>query len=42
MTGAPAGVEESVLEEDLRLKLLEIEKQNSKLDIIKLKIQEEI
>ena len=26
MTGAPAGVEESVLEEDLRLKLLEIEK----------------
>ena len=28
MTGAPAGIEEQVLEDDLRLKLLEVEKEN--------------
>jgi len=28
MTGAPAGIEEQVLEDDLRLKLLEFEKED--------------
>ncbi len=28
MTGAPAGIEEQVLEDDLRLKLLEVEKED--------------